>query len=168
MPRGSPKYATSSPQELTISNLIQSFQAGDMETYRDSQRIWIDDRNPAVEKVLGFAKPYRDPYWVQAEFEGVVGIVDAKETKVLIKLTPPNSVGIYHGRTAIMQTKIEAWVRSRRSVRPAKFHKPTRSDFRTAEWMEVLTLTSSHLVISSYCFSIFLGVNLPNVSTSPS
>lgn len=91
-----------------MQQVLRSFKAGDMETYRDSQRIWIDDRNPAVEKVFGFAKPYRDSYWVQAEFEGVIRIVDAKQTKVLIKLTPPNSSGIYHGRTAIMQTKIEA------------------------------------------------------------
>lgn len=81
------KYATSSLQEQTISKLIQSFMTGDMETYRDSQRIWVKDRNPAVETILGFVEPYRDPYGVRAEFEGVVGIVDAEETKVLIKLT---------------------------------------------------------------------------------
>lgn len=80
------KYA-SSPQKQTISELIQSFKTGDMETYRDSQRIWVKDRNPAVETILGFVEPYRDPYGVRAEFEGVVGIVDADETKVLIKLT---------------------------------------------------------------------------------
>lgn len=81
------KYATSSSQKQTISELIQSFKTGDMETYRDSQRIWVKDRNPAVETILGFVEPYRDPYGVRAEFEGVVGIVDADETKVLIKLT---------------------------------------------------------------------------------
>lgn len=58
-----------------------------METYRDSQKIWVKDRNPAVEIILGFVETYRDPYGVRAEFEGVVGIVDADETKVLAKLT---------------------------------------------------------------------------------
>lgn len=81
------KYATTSLQEQTVSKLIQSFRTGDMDTYRDSQKIWVNDRNPAVETILGFVEPYRDPYGVRAEFEGVVGIVDADETKVLIKLT---------------------------------------------------------------------------------
>lgn len=31
-------------------------------------------------------EPYQDPYGVLAEFEGVVGIVDADESKILIKL----------------------------------------------------------------------------------
>ena len=164
------KYATSSPQELTISNLIQSFKTGDMETYRDSQRIWINNRNPGVEKVLGFAEPtgirmgfrhfWRHGWncWCQGDKGLDQGLDQAHTTK--------SHSGIYHGRTVITQTKIEAWVRSRWSVWPAKFHKPTRSDFMTAEWMEFLTLTSSYLVIS-YCFSIFLRVNLPNVRTSP-
>lgn len=81
------KYATTSLQEQTISSLIQSLRTGDMDAYRDSQRIWVKDRNPSVETILGFVEPYRDPYGVRAEFEGVVGIVDADETKVLIKLT---------------------------------------------------------------------------------
>lgn len=81
------KYATSSLQKQTISKLTQSFKTGDMETYRDSQRTWVKDRSPAVETILGFVEPYRDPCGVRAEFEGVVGIVDAEETKVLIKLT---------------------------------------------------------------------------------
>lgn len=81
------KYATTSLQEQTISRIIQSFRTGDMETYRDSQKIWVKDKNPAVETILGFVEHYRDPYGVRAEFEGVVGIVDADETKVLAKLT---------------------------------------------------------------------------------
>lgn len=81
------RYAITSLQELTISKLIQSFKTGDMDAYRDSQKIWVKDRIPAVETILGFVEPYRDPYGVRAEFEGVVGIVDADETKVLIQLT---------------------------------------------------------------------------------
>lgn len=81
------KYATSPLQEQIISKSIESFKTGDIETYRDSQKIWVKDRNPAVETILGFVEPYRDPYGVRAEFEGVVGIVDADETRVLVKLT---------------------------------------------------------------------------------
>ena len=81
------KYATNSLQQQTISKYIESFNTGSMQTYRESQRIWVQDRNPAVETILGFVEPYRDPYGVRAEFEGVVGIVDPNETKVLTTLT---------------------------------------------------------------------------------
>lgn len=79
--------AANSMQHEMISKYMQSFTTGDMEAYRDSQRIWIKDKNPAVETILGFVEPYRDPYGVRAEFEGLVGIVDPEETKVLTALT---------------------------------------------------------------------------------
>jgi dipeptidyl-peptidase III len=85
------KYSASPLQEQIISKYMESFDTGNMESYRDSQRLWVKDRNPAVETILGFVEPYRDPYGVRAEFEGVVGIVDANETKVLTTLVENSS-----------------------------------------------------------------------------
>ncbi len=80
-------YSANPIQKQIISKYIESFSTGDMEAYRDSQRLWVKDRKPAVETIIGFVEPYRDPSGVRAEFEGVVGIVDPNETKVLTALT---------------------------------------------------------------------------------
>src|SRR5437773_5442191 len=58
-----------------------------MESYRESQKIWVEDMKPAIESILGFVETYRDPFGVRAEFEDMVGIVDTEETKVLTALT---------------------------------------------------------------------------------
>lgn len=87
MSRESSQIREQSLQQQIIVKYLQSFRTGDMEAYKDSQRIWVKDKNPTVETILGFVEPYRDPYGVRAEFEGVVGIVDPNETKVLTTLT---------------------------------------------------------------------------------
>jgi dipeptidyl-peptidase-3 len=81
------KYVANPLQEQALTQCLNSFRTGDMETYKESQRVWVKDMKPAVESVLGFVEPYRDPFGVRAEFEGLVGIVDAEETKVLTALT---------------------------------------------------------------------------------
>ena len=54
---------------------------------KDAQRIWVDDKAPPVETVIGFIEPYRDPLGVRSEFEGIVGIPDADKTRVLRELS---------------------------------------------------------------------------------
>jgi dipeptidyl-peptidase III len=73
-------------QNAFISQYIKNFQTGDLEQYRDSQRIWVADRAPKVENIFGFVEPYRNPSGIRAEFQATVAISDAKETKVLSKL----------------------------------------------------------------------------------
>jgi len=80
------KYASNEKQELFLSQYIQSFQNGSLDVYRDSQRTWISDKSPRVENIFGFVEPYRDPYGVRAEFEGLVGIPDPEETRKLMTL----------------------------------------------------------------------------------
>ncbi|QKX57989.1 uncharacterized protein TRUGW13939_05109 [Talaromyces rugulosus] len=78
-------------QNQLLTELHDSFLNGDLNTYRSSQRIWVKDKAPRVETVLGFVEPYRDPLGVRAEFEGIVGIADTKETFVLRKLAEMGS-----------------------------------------------------------------------------
>ena len=54
-----------------------------MERYKEAQELWLEDFQPPVETVIGFVEPYRDPYGARAEFEGLVGIRDTEETKLL-------------------------------------------------------------------------------------
>lgn len=87
-------YAASEKQELTLSHYIESFRTGNLEVYRNSQRLWITDKSPRVENIFGFVEPYRDPYGIRAEFEGLVGITDLEETSKLTKLVENSSIFI--------------------------------------------------------------------------
>ena len=80
------KYAANPLQEKFIRAYQRSFQDGDVETHKESQRTWVKDIKPAVETQFGFIEPYRDPFGVRAEFEGLVALVDAEETKLLTTL----------------------------------------------------------------------------------
>jgi dipeptidyl-peptidase-3 len=81
-------------QKSFISKYQQSFITGDMESYKNSQREWVKDIMPSVEVFFGFIEPYRDPFGVRAEFEGLVGIVNAQETKNLTALVKKSSTFI--------------------------------------------------------------------------
>lgn len=80
------KYAANENQKTFISQYMESFRTGSLHAYRNSQRTWINDQNPRVENIFGFVEPYRDPYGTRAEFEGLVALSDAEETKALKRL----------------------------------------------------------------------------------
>lgn len=80
------RYAANRLQRDFIKAYIESFQSGSLDMYRTSQQLWVRDRAPRVENILGFVEPYRDPHGVRAEFEGLVAIADDEETKLLTRL----------------------------------------------------------------------------------
>ncbi|KAK9594214.1 hypothetical protein V6Z96_000804 [Aspergillus fumigatus] len=75
------KYAANCEQQKLLSGIAESFASGDLNAYRQAQRVWVKDKAPKIETVFGFVEPYRDPLGVRAEFEGIVGISDQKEPK---------------------------------------------------------------------------------------
>lgn len=77
------QYASDFCRQEYLKGIHESFLTGDLKAYKDAQRIWVNDKAPAVETVMGFVEPYRDPLGVRAEFEGIVGIADTAETKRL-------------------------------------------------------------------------------------
>ncbi|GLB15002.1 hypothetical protein AtubIFM61612_004809 [Aspergillus tubingensis] len=88
-------YASNAAQVEMLRQIIDSFQTGSLEAYRESLRIWVNDKAPSVETVIGFVEPYRDPLGVRAEFEGIVGIPDAAETKILNTLATKANQLVY-------------------------------------------------------------------------
>lgn len=80
------EYAANDLQRDMLRAYIDSFQTGSLDAYRESQRIWVRDKGPKVENIMGFVEPYRDPHGIRAEFEGLVAIADADETKALATL----------------------------------------------------------------------------------
>lgn len=80
------KYAANERQRKYLKAYIESFETGSLGKYRDSLRIWAKDKAPRVENIFGFVEPYRDPYGIRSEFEGLVAIADDNETALLAKL----------------------------------------------------------------------------------
>ncbi|KAI2623210.1 dipeptidyl peptidase III [Hypoxylon sp. NC1633] len=80
------KFAANDCQRKYLAQYIESFQTGSLDAYRESQRTWVADKAPKIENIFGFVEPYRDPAGIRAEFEGLVAIADAEETKLLSRL----------------------------------------------------------------------------------
>ncbi|KAF1975757.1 peptidase M49, dipeptidyl-peptidase III [Bimuria novae-zelandiae CBS 107.79] len=136
------KYAANETQKLVLSQYIESFTTGNLEAYRDSQRTWITDKSPRVENIFGFVEPYRDPYGVRSEFEGLVAIKDLDETSTLMKLVESSSTFI----------KRLPWATGTDNNGKGPFEKAL---------FEPPDFTSIHSL--AYCSSIiFPGINLPN------
>ncbi|PWY82924.1 dipeptidyl peptidase III [Aspergillus heteromorphus CBS 117.55] len=135
-------HASSPAQTEMLQKIIDSFQTGDLEAYRASQRIWVKDKAPPVESVFGFVEPYRDPLGVRAEFEGIVGIPDPGETRILNNLASRANTLVY---------KLP-WVDGDEDGAKGPFEK---------ELFEPPDFSSIHSLV--YCSSIiFPGINLPN------
>ncbi|KAI1736227.1 peptidase family M49-domain-containing protein [Xylaria scruposa] len=80
------KYAANDTQRKFLNEYVESFRTGSLDAYRDSQRTWVTDKGPKIENIFGFVEPYRDPYGVRSEFEGLVAIADDEETVLLSTL----------------------------------------------------------------------------------
>lgn len=80
------EHAANDTQRKFLTEYIERFRTGNLDLYRDSQRTWVTDKAPKIENIFGFVEPYRDPAGIRAEFEGLVAIADAEETKLLSKL----------------------------------------------------------------------------------
>ncbi|KAI8633195.1 peptidase family M49-domain-containing protein [Xylariaceae sp. FL1651] len=134
-------YAANETQRKFLAEYIESFRSGNLEVYRESQRTWVSDKAPKVENIFGFVEPYRDPYGVRAEFEGLVGIADSEETRLLSKL-------VEHSDKFIRRLPWASVENNGKGV----FEK---SLFDPPDFSSIHTL--------AYCSSIiFPGINLPN------
>jgi dipeptidyl-peptidase III len=155
------KYTANSRQEEILQKYQESFRSGDIEPYKESQRTWVKDLKPIIETVLGFVEPYRDPFGIRAEFEGLVAVVDMEKTKILTKLvedsakyirTLPWAEGaVENDRKGPFETEL--------------FESP---DFTSLQGKDSVNcdveILKTNFEALAYCSSIiFPGINLPNV-----
>ncbi|KAF9770755.1 hypothetical protein IL306_011624 [Fusarium sp. DS 682] len=80
------KFAATDKQAQIIDHYVQSFQTGSLQAFRESQKLWVTDKSPNVEIVIGFVEPYRDPHGVRGEWEAMICISDPVESARLKKL----------------------------------------------------------------------------------
>ncbi|PVH81243.1 dipeptidyl peptidase III [Cadophora sp. DSE1049] len=112
------KYAANDKQSKFLSDYIKSFRTGSLDAFRESQKSWVTDISPAVENLMGFVEPYRDPQGIRAEWEGVICISDPDETMKLkhfverssdfIRALPWAVSGINEGKGPFEKTLFEA------------------------------------------------------------
>ncbi|KAI1180883.1 peptidase family M49-domain-containing protein [Nemania sp. FL0916] len=134
-------YAANDTQWKFLNEYIDSFRTGSLDVYRDSQRTWVTDKGPKIENIFGFVEPYRDPYGVRSEFEGLVAIADAGETVLLSTL-------VEHSDKFIRRLPWASAENNGKGVFEKSLFEPP-------------DLSSIHTL--AYCSSIiFPGMNLPN------
>ncbi|KAL9615522.1 MAG: hypothetical protein Q9167_000035 [Letrouitia subvulpina] len=141
--REASNFAANEIQTKLLHQYIRSFETGDLEEYKDSQKSWIQDTALRVENILGFVEPYRDPSGTRAEFEGLVAISDAGERQLLSRLVEESPEFI----------KQLPWAQgSSENNGKGPFEKAL---FEPPDFSSIHTL--------AYCSSIiFPGINLPN------
>ena len=136
-------FAANETQTRVLDQYIKSFESGDLVEYKKSQESWVKDTAPRVENIFGFVEPYRDPFGIRAEFEGLVAISDATETEVLGRLVEKSA--------SFIQQLPWAQGYSENSG---------KGPFEKA-FFEPPDFSSIHAL--AYCSSIiFPGINLPN------
>lgn len=136
-------FARNDIQRDMLKQYMHSFNHGSLEVYRDSLRTWVRDISPRVENIFGFVEPYRDPFGIRAEWEGLVAISDPEETKRLQLLVEHSAQFIRRLPWAHGMSENDG----KGPFEKALFEPP---DF-----------TSIHAL--AYCSSIiFPGINLPN------
>lgn len=154
------KYVANDIQKITLELYIKSFETGDLEIYRDALRAWVRDLGPKVEHIIGFVEPYRDPYGIRAEFEGLVAIADPEETKVLWKL-------VEHSENFIRKLPWCLGHEGNNGKGPFEKSLFEPPDFASIHGRSIRSQYSQQLIetVIAYCSSIiFPGINLPNVS----
>uniref|UniRef100_A0A7S4NQS1 Dipeptidyl peptidase 3 n=1 Tax=Guillardia theta TaxID=55529 RepID=A0A7S4NQS1_GUITH len=64
-----------------LKHYVNSFNSGNIQDHKDSQRSWVKDKGPPVETNIGFIESYRDPFGVRGEFEGFVAVVNRSQSQ---------------------------------------------------------------------------------------
>lgn len=175
------KYAANEGQKAFLERYIESFTTGSLESYRESQRIWVRDKAPRVENIFGFVEPYRDPHGIRAEFEGLVAIADDPETRLLSKLVE-NLDTFIRRLPWVLPFAAASQLDERQGKGPFEkvlFEPPDFSSIHSSFFPPPFIICHfighrGYRLIShrkypalAYCSSIiFPGINLPNVSTA--
>lgn len=129
------RFAANENQSQMLQLYVEHFKSGNVNTHKDSQRVWVKDISPVIESNIGFIETYLDPMGVRAEFEGWVAVVDKEQSKKTASLVD---------KADILLNKLSPWPKD---FEKDKFLKP---DF------------TSLSVLAFGCGGTPLGINIPN------
>ncbi|KAJ5403815.1 Dipeptidyl-peptidase 3 [Penicillium cosmopolitanum] len=73
--------AANDNQKRMLEAYARHFGAGSIESFKESQRVWVKDQKPVLETNIGFVETYRDPHGVRGEWEGFVALVNLERTR---------------------------------------------------------------------------------------
>lgn len=156
------RYVANNTQAEIVSLYQQTFATGQIEYYKAAQERWVKDIKPSVECILGFVEPYRDPFGVRAEYEGLVAIVDDEETKKLSKLVARSNE--YVRKLPWVDDYV---VQGTGPFERDLFDPPDYTSLHGKIAFSSYGSGTYHQIVLAYCSKIiFLGINLPNLSTS--
>lgn len=159
------KYAANDHQRDLLRLYIGSCSTGSLDTYRDSLRVWVKDKAPRIENIVGFVEPYRDPAGMRSEFEGLVAIADDEETALLARLAENSSKFIRRLPWITPGSQENA---GKGPFEKELFEPPDFSSIHSKSCLSTpvkLPERGADCVALAYCSSIiFPGINLPNVS----
>ncbi|CAD8137122.1 unnamed protein product [Paramecium pentaurelia] len=119
-------------QNQNFGEYIKHFESGDIEQYKESQKLWIQDKGPIIETNIGFIQTYLDPMKVSAEYERFVSIVKQEELKLLVNLVE----------------KAENIIKDLPWLKVFEIKKFSRPDFTSLE------------ILSFACFGTPVGINI--------
>jgi dipeptidyl-peptidase III len=80
------KESANDTQHKMLEEYARSFGTGSIQAFKESQKLWVQDKGPVLETNLGFVETYRDPHGVRGEWEGFVAMVNFERTKAFGKL----------------------------------------------------------------------------------
>lgn len=127
-------FAANDIQKATLREYVAAFRSGSMESYKASQRLWVQDKNPDVECCIGFVENYRDPSGARCEFEGFTAVVDKEESTM-------------YGNLVDSAQRILPRLPWGASFEREAFHRP---DFTSLQ------------VVGFVCSGVPAGINIPN------
>lgn len=77
------EHAENDTQKKMLDATLDYFASGDVSHFKEAQTVWLQDRSPVVESIIGFVESYRDPTGKRAEFESIVALTDKDASKRL-------------------------------------------------------------------------------------
>ena len=80
------QHAANPTQKKMMDEYALSFGTGSLNSFKESQKLWVKDTRPEVECNIGFIETYRDPAGIRGEWEGFAAIVNVERTKAFQKL----------------------------------------------------------------------------------
>lgn len=77
-------YTNNDHERRMLQLYQQHFMWGDMNDHKESQKEWIQDKQPSIEGNMGWVEKYVDPQKQRAMWSGWIAINDKEKSKTYV------------------------------------------------------------------------------------